>query len=57
MTYEKYTEQFLTALSDDQLTELIASLKAEGKEPQASEYELLTRIDAELNRRKAPPPS
>ena len=61
MAEEKYTEEFLTSLSEEQLAELVASLSADPDAPDSTQRELTERLAAELERRKraksAPPPS
>jgi hypothetical protein len=61
MPEEKYTEEFLNSLSEDQLGELLASFPPDENGPESTQGELLARISAELERRNrdkaAPPPS
>jgi len=61
---EKYTDQFLKSLDDEQLMQLVAAFPAEEVDPQkldsaAGQRELLVRISAEMERRRktTPPPS
>jgi hypothetical protein len=61
MAEQKYTEEFLNSLSEDQLADLVESFSADQDSPESTQRELLARIRAERERRDrekaAPPPS
>jgi len=61
MPDEKFTEEFLRSLSEDQLAELVASFSAGDDSPESPQRELLARLAAEVERRSRreakPPPS
>jgi hypothetical protein len=57
MAEEKYTDQFLRELDDDQLMELIATFPPEDVESPPTQRELLERISAEFERRRRWAPS
>ena len=54
MADEKFTEQFLGSLSCQQLRELIAEMSSADSAEFSTRQELLTRLNAELERRTPP---